>query len=324
MYAGLFNSSYVPTPYELDFIYDPFNLLGPLYFSVVFSLLLNGIILAQTFNYTEQSIKDPLLLRLLVYVSSLLCIAKSADTLSFTWRIFVEQFGDYWAVAYEWTPDQNITVAASYFMALLVQSYFIWRSFKLSRNWYFLVITSLTALSGPIASAVLIAMGPNSDGYDIQPYQAISNVMIIGTFLADAEITGFTCWYFFKQGRRSPFDGTKDLIARLIKTTMQSAVLPLICSILNLAFNFRFLESDGTWVFLFDMLTPYLYVISLLFTLNSRSKLRTVTTSHDGEAGVYGPPSSNSKPATHYLWPDQSGHRATEVHVSITKQSQVN
>ncbi|KAG9122994.1 hypothetical protein FRC07_000390, partial [Ceratobasidium sp. 392] len=229
MYAGLFNSSYVPTPYELDFIDDPFNLLGPLYFSVVFSLLLNGVILAQTFNYAEQSIKDPLLLHLLVYVSSLLCIVKSADTVSFTWRIFVKRFGDYWAVAYEWTLDQGITIVASYFMALLVQSYFIWRSFKLSRNWYFLAIASLTALSGPIASTVLMAM-PDSDEYDFQPVLAVSKVMIVGTFLADAEITGFTCWYFFKQGRRSSFDGTKNLFARLIKTTMQSAVLPLICS----------------------------------------------------------------------------------------------
>ncbi|KAG9113520.1 hypothetical protein FRC07_007774 [Ceratobasidium sp. 392] len=324
MYAGLFNSSYIPTPYELDFVYDPFNLLGPWYFSAVLSLLLNGIILAQTFNYAEQNTKDSLPLRILVYVSSLLCTAKSADTLSITWRIFVKRFGDYWSLAYEWTLDQDITVASSYFMALLVQSYFIWRSFKLSRNWYFLVITSLTALSGPIASVVLAVMGSNPDGYDLLSYQATSNVMIVGTFLADAEITGFTCWYFFKQGRKSQFTGTKNLVARLIKTSMQSAALPLVCSIPNLAFNFRFLESDGTWVFLFDMLTPYLYVISLLFTLNSRSKLRTDAASDDSEAGVYRPRSTISKPATHYLWSGQNEPRATEVHVSITKQSQVN
>ncbi|KAG8713520.1 hypothetical protein FRC08_013154 [Ceratobasidium sp. 394] len=88
MYQGLFNSSYAPTHRELAYINDPVNMLGPWFCSVVFSLLLNGIILAQTYNYAEQQNKDPRPLRYLVYSTFLLCTAKSADTFSIT-------FGDY-------------------------------------------------------------------------------------------------------------------------------------------------------------------------------------------------------------------------------------
>ncbi|KAG8747792.1 hypothetical protein FRC10_011237 [Ceratobasidium sp. 414] len=240
MYQGLFNSSYVPTQLELVCINDPANTLEPWFCSAVFSLLLNvslylyasqrltrlplrvsfslklaaslppshpicfliSFVSPQTYNYAEQQNKDPPHLRFLVYFSFLLCIAKSADTLSimvgFLIGVFsapylcasLKQFGDYSSLVYGWTLDQDVTIAWGSFMGLLVQSHFIYRTFMLSRNWYFLAIASLAALGGFAASIVFV-------------------------------------------------------------------------------FNFRLYGPDGRWADLFNMLMPYLYVISLLFT-NSR------------------------------------------------------
>ncbi|KAG8700565.1 hypothetical protein FRC09_005880, partial [Ceratobasidium sp. 395] len=265
---------------------------------------------------------------------------KSADMLSITWRILVKQFGDYWSLVNDWTPDQSATIALGSFTGLLVQTYFIHRAFRLSRNWYFLVMTSLFALSGPAASIVLAVLFSLPDGYDDAPYLiagvaynlfklistdqggvCLAGIMTAGTFVADGMITGFTCWYLLKQGRISQFTGTKDLIARLVTVSMQSAVLPFACAVTNMVFTFRVLNDDSNWVNLFTMLMPYFYVQSLLFTLNSRSKLQIAGKNQSVRPSVYGSHSITHK-SSGRLWPEQNENRTTEVYVTITSQSQ--
>ncbi|KAG8766545.1 hypothetical protein FRC12_006804 [Ceratobasidium sp. 428] len=195
-------------------------------------------------------------------------------------------------------------------MGLLVQSYFIHRAFKLSKNWYFLVIASLFALSGPVASIVLTILISGPDGYDDVPYLAAASIMTAGTFVADGIITGFTCWYLLRRSRISQFTGTKDLIARLVTVSMQSAVLPFACAITNMVFNFRLYDQDSGWVILFNTLMPYFYVKSLLFTLNSRSRLKAT-----GEIQI-------TRKSPDHLWSEENENRTTEVYVTITSQSQ--
>ncbi|KAG8769907.1 hypothetical protein FRC12_004642 [Ceratobasidium sp. 428] len=145
--------------------------------------------------------------------------------------------------------------------------------------------------------------------------------MIVGTFVADGIITGFTCWYLLKQSRISRFAGTKDLIARLVTVSMQSAVLPFACAIANLVFNFRLFDQDSDWVILFNMLMPYFYVKSLLFTLNSRPKPQVAGENQGTGPNVYGSHSITLK-SPGLLRPEQNENRTTEVYVTIISQSQ--
>ncbi|KDN49649.1 hypothetical protein RSAG8_01714, partial [Rhizoctonia solani AG-8 WAC10335] len=210
MYQGLFNGSYVPSPFELAYIHDPVNLLGPWFCAVVFSLMLTGVILAQTYNYVEERPKDPFWLRVLVYSSFILCIgeparhfiarvlkqmgsAKSASTLAITWRLFIKYFGDFLNVGIP-AVDQKITTVWGSFMGLIVQSYFIHRGFILSRNWYFLVAASLASIIGFVGSIILCYVVFTLNGIPPPLYLQSANMMVIGTVFADALITGFTCW----------------------------------------------------------------------------------------------------------------------------------
>ncbi|KAG8793604.1 hypothetical protein FRC12_002236 [Ceratobasidium sp. 428] len=137
----------------------------------------------------------------------------------------------------------------------------------------------------------------------------LASIMLVGTVVADGIITGFTCWYLLKQSRVSQFTGTKNLIARLVTVSMQSAALPFACAIADLVFNFRLFTYDSRWVVLFDMLMPYFYVNSLLFTLNSRSRLKVT-----GEVQI-------TRKSDDRLWSKQN-ERTTEVYVTTTSQSQ--
>ncbi|KAG8705387.1 hypothetical protein FRC09_002984 [Ceratobasidium sp. 395] len=102
---------------------------------------------------------------------------------------------------------------------------------------------------------------------------------------------------------------------------MQSAVLPFVCAIANLVFNFRLFNQDSDWVILFNMLMPYFYVKSLLFTLNSRSKPKVTGENQGAGSNVYGSRSATLK-SPGLLWPEQHENRTTEVYVTITSQSQ--
>ncbi|KAG8703402.1 hypothetical protein FRC09_004181 [Ceratobasidium sp. 395] len=237
-----------------------------------------------------------------------------------TENVSVKQFGDYWSLADGWTLDQIATIVLSSFIGFFVQTYFIHRAFMLSRNWYFLVVASFFALSGPVASIVHIMIVSDPNGHDVPPYLIAATMMIVGTFVADGIITGFTCWYLLKQSRISRFAGTKDLIARLVTVSMQSAVLPFACAIANLVFNFRLFNQDSDWVILFNMLMPYFYVKSLLFTLNSRSKPQVAGENQGAGPDVHGSHSVTLK-SPGLLWPKQTENRTTEVYVTITSQS---
>ncbi|KAB5590757.1 hypothetical protein CTheo_5815 [Ceratobasidium theobromae] len=273
MYQGLFNSSYIPSPFEMAYINDPDNLLGPWFFSVALSSLLMGMIITQVYHYIEEQAQDPFLVQTLVYFSFAMCM--------------VQRFGNYFLVGIPST-DQKITTVWGSFMGLLVQAYFIHRGFVLSRNWYFLILASMAALIGLIGSIILCVVVFTMTMRIPALYLQSANMMIIGTVIADAIITGFTCWYLLKQRQQSKFNSTNSLIIRLITISMQSAVPPLICAILNLIFNSHSDATSNAWVLLFNILLPYFYVTSLMFTLNSRSKLRHGGGSQGDKGNVYG------------------------------------
>ncbi|CAE7177376.1 unnamed protein product [Rhizoctonia solani] len=283
--------------------------------------MLTGVILAQTYNYVEERPKDPFWVRVLVYVSFVLSVAKSASTLAITWRMFIKHFGDFLNVGIP-AVDQKITTVWGSFMGLIVQAYFIHRGFILSHNWYFLISASLASIIGFIGSVIFCYMVFTLTGGILPPlYLQSANMMVIGTVVADALITGFTCWYLLNQRRQSSFANTNTLIVRLVTTSMQSAVPPLICAICNLIFNSRSNATDNAWVLCFNVLLPYFYVVSLMFTINSRTRLRTGGGSQSERANVYG---MNSLPKTTRN-PDATDRGATQVYVTTqTRTDQIN
>ncbi|QRW21717.1 hypothetical protein RhiXN_06706 [Rhizoctonia solani] len=213
--------------------------------------------------------------------------------------------------------DQKITTVWGSFMGLIVQAYFIHRGFVLSRNWYFLIVASLASIIGFVGSIILCYVVFTLKGIPPPLYLQSANMMVIGTVVADALITGFTCWYLLNQRKQSSFASTNTLIVRLVTTSMQSAVPPLICAIFNLIFNSRSNATDNAWVLCFNVLLPYFYVVSLMFTINSRARLRTAGGSQSDRANVYG---------MHSLPKNEGTERsATQVYVTTqTRTDQIN
>ncbi|KAG9046575.1 hypothetical protein FS837_004135 [Tulasnella sp. UAMH 9824] len=75
-------------------------------------------------------------------------------------------------------------------------------------------------------------------------------------------------------GQESMFSpNTDDVLRRLRNLTIEAAVPPAICAILNMSF-FVGLGAENIIFTWFNIMTPRFYVCSLMFTLNARARIR--------------------------------------------------
>ncbi|KAG8683040.1 hypothetical protein FRC09_016340, partial [Ceratobasidium sp. 395] len=96
-YPGFLNSNYTPIPPELPYINTPDLMFGPWLLAAVFCLMMQGILLCQTFNYMQTFKHDRMGIRILVAFSVTLCTGKAAHTIYIAYDMFVTNFGNYLA-----------------------------------------------------------------------------------------------------------------------------------------------------------------------------------------------------------------------------------
>ncbi|KAG9103960.1 hypothetical protein FRC07_009883, partial [Ceratobasidium sp. 392] len=116
---------------------------------------------------------------------------------------------------------------------------------------------------------------------------------------------------------KTGFAATNSLISRLLTTAIQSAAPPTICAILNLYFNQR--ASSTTWVNFFNSVMPFMYVCSMIFTLNARATVSRNGTSASTTGGnAYELRSGSRQPAS-----GTKDHDSTRPEVYISRQTHI-
>ncbi|KAB5593544.1 hypothetical protein CTheo_3010 [Ceratobasidium theobromae] len=213
---------------------------------------------------------DRLAIRCLVTISVLFCSFKAGHMIYISWDFFIAHFGNYLSASIP-TPSIKVTGLESSIIGAIIQGFFIHRTFVLSRNWFFLVITVPTLLLGLTGALIMtiIVFDPALLLAKVTLLNAAANMMVSCVVICDVFITGFTCWYLLRA--KTGFTATNNLITRLLATAIQSAAPPTICAILNLYFNQ--LAVSMTWVNFFNSLMPFFYASSMIFTLNSRANV---------------------------------------------------
>ncbi|KAF8601377.1 hypothetical protein BDV93DRAFT_585506 [Ceratobasidium sp. AG-I] len=258
-YPGFLNSSYVLQPIELPYINNTAHMLGPRLLATACCLLMVGVILCQTLHYFLTFSHDRLPLRALVAVTVTLCTFKACHLIYISWDNFILHFGNY------------------------LSGFFIHRTFILSRNWIFLVLTIPTFLLGLVGafSLTIIVCDPNLHASKAALIIPAADLMVACVVLCDVFITGFTCWYLIRA--KTGFAGTDSLISRILMTAIQSAAAPTTCAALNLYFNYQ--AASNSWFHFFNSLMPFFYVSSMIFTLNARTRISRAGSGGDASEG---------------------------------------
>ncbi|CAE6478174.1 unnamed protein product [Rhizoctonia solani] len=317
-YPGFLNSSYTPLKTEEPYIYTPGAMFGPWLLASIFCLMMEGVLLCQTFNYATGFPNDRPMLRWLVAISVLFCSFKAGHMIYISWDLFVAHFGNYLSASVQ-SDSIKITGLESSIIGAMIQAFFIHRTFVLSRNWIFLILTIPTLLLGLTGALILtiLVFNPPLLFKRLDLLNPAANMMVSCVVICDVFITAFTCWYLLRA--KTGFTATNNLITRLLYTAIQSALPPTICAILNLYWNSR--AATATWVNFFNSLMPFFYVCSMVFTLNSRASVSRAGTTNGYSSG--GNAYEMRTGSRHPTGAATREHETTRPEVYISRQTHV-
>ncbi|KAJ6588156.1 hypothetical protein B0H19DRAFT_1366842 [Mycena capillaripes] len=248
--------------------------LGPWVLGAFLDCILLGVIFCQarTFFRTSTPVKSTLsqYYRWLVIVVIFLTILKTAQCIAVVW---VQNVLDYAS------PDvARLLVAKAWWQVSLplmtgiigttVQSFFCLRFYLLSRNWILCV---------PIIWAMCIGLaGVCLSLANILAGNAKAKVMwllvhLVGVFIADLLITSGTIYSLKK--RTSSLERTSQLVDRLLRLVFECAFPPTFLAMTDLIMT-QTLGSNLLWHLFINIALGKVYVVSLLYTLNSINEYR--------------------------------------------------
>ncbi|KAJ7666352.1 hypothetical protein B0H17DRAFT_1210671 [Mycena rosella] len=276
------------SPASAAFVNARTTTLGPWVLGTFLDCILLGVIFCQTFTFFQTSPHPTSSLqryyRCLVITVVFLSVLKTSQLMGIVWVQNVAEFAN---------PDVARTlVSKAWFqvsvplmtgvIGAIVQSFYCLRFYMLSQNWMLCV---------PIIGAICVGLaGVSLSLASILAGNSQAKVMwllvhLVAVFVADLLNTAGTI-YSLKQ-RHSGLERTTQLINRLLRLVFESALPPTILATTDLIMT-QTLGSKLLWHLFINMALGKVYVLSLLYTLNSINAYRVRDHYSSQEGNSYG------------------------------------
>ncbi|EKM82090.1 hypothetical protein AGABI1DRAFT_105442, partial [Agaricus bisporus var. burnettii JB137-S8] len=219
------------------------NSHGPMLIGTVFNLLLFGVMIAQVYFYFTSYARDRLFLKLFVLALFAVDATNSVFNVVFIYVCLVLHFGDAdylkvtnWQFAtgdgasfergrilLNYTRGGNVGPTLTAVIALMVQLFFTWRVYVLTRNRLLVVIVGLLALASAVCGCLttweVIAI-PQFARF--QNFRGIVIVWLAAAACADIMITIILVWHL--QKHKTGFRGSDMVVDRIIRLTVQTGL----------------------------------------------------------------------------------------------------
>ncbi|PBL01325.1 hypothetical protein ARMGADRAFT_1160541 [Armillaria gallica] len=254
---------------------------GPMLIGHMISVLLLGVVIAQTYIYmiTYQK-RDKAWLKALVFFLLVLNVANTQFAYMYT--ALITHFEDP-AYLVQVTTVFATTAALTGVISCSVQMFFAWRVKILTSNLWLVGVVVATAIAGAIG-AIASSVEAVSIGslLRFQEIKAWVILWLVGACAADILITAILVWHlygflrtssnladlFFHLGNhKTGFQASDELVDRIIRSTVQTGLLTSICAIVDLIV---YLVDPTGLHLLFNFPLSKLYTNTLLSSLNSR------------------------------------------------------
>ncbi|KAJ7163022.1 hypothetical protein C8R46DRAFT_333212 [Mycena filopes] len=262
------------SPASAGFVAARTTTLGPWVLGAFLDCGLMGVIFCQTSTFfrTRSGVSSTLAeyYKWLVVVIVGLSMLKTAQCIAVVWVQNVLDFAN---------PDvARLLVAKAWYqvsmplmtgiIGVIVQSFFCLRFYMLSRNWMFcvpIIAAMCLALAGVCLSLASILAG-----------NAKAKVMwllvhLVSVFIADLLICGGTI-YSLRQ-HNTGLTRTTALVNRLLRLVFESALPPAVIATIDLIMT-QTLGKNLLWHLFINMALGKIYVVSLLYTLNTINEHR--------------------------------------------------
>ncbi|KAJ7457790.1 hypothetical protein FB451DRAFT_588791 [Mycena latifolia] len=231
----------------------------------------------QAYKYFENFGGDHL------YVKLAICLCLAFDTISIAanyggvYLYSVVHWGDVAYVQNEYWP-LYLYIITTGCTAFVVQNFLIFRYWRATRGFVtalLLMLTSLTALAGSIATLVIIVQYSTYAERDHVVAPVI--IWLVASACADIALALTLVWQL--RGMKSAFKSTQSVIKRLIASSIQTGTVTSLVATIVLVTYLSDKESNVTVGIGFCL--GRIYTLTLFYNLNNRGR-STVT---DGSSG---------------------------------------
>nr|GAT46581.1 predicted protein [Mycena chlorophos] len=264
------------TPLSAAFVDGRRNTLGPWVLGGFADSVLMGVIFCQALVYYKT--RPPARTALQTYYNCVvlwlvgLSMIKTAQCIGTVWIQNVMDFANP-DVARLLVADAWWQVTMPLMTAIIgttVQIFFCLRYYMLSRNWVLCIpiaAAMCVGLAGVCLSLVNILRG------NAEAKIKFLLMHLVGVFAADFLITSGT--FISLRKRNSDLEWTNQLINRLVRIVFESAIPPTVIATIDLILTQTLGEGRLLWHMLMNISLGKVYVVSLLYTLNSINAYRT-------------------------------------------------
>ncbi|KAG8947225.1 hypothetical protein FRC04_010948 [Tulasnella sp. 424] len=277
-------------PSAIDYAIDnaknnPVGWYGPWLVGLMALTLMAGIVTSQATRYFSTFGFESRGLFTVVVLSILLMLTQWIAILNVSWVWFVARFGDYRAFA-EVPWEAWLTPIIGQVTAFISQLFFAHRCYTLYHRNKLIFGGLLFGMFTSLALFIMVGVVVATDPFNIVLGRSLTIPACCVNLATDLAIAGLTLWKLGLRGGQSYSANTDDVLHRLRNLTIEAAVPPAICALLNVLV---YLETNGKNLAYtaFGIITPSLYVCSLLFTLNSRRSIRQKFNAPNEGGGPY-------------------------------------
>jgi len=247
------------------------GLLGPMLVGSWMIVVLVVLEFVWTVRYYRQSsILDGLAFRVLVAVTVLLDVAGLFGTQANVYLFCVLHWGDVNSLSLQYWPVPFCFITGMVTVAL-VQGFFIYRYIKLSKN---IIVGTVLGLLGFMALGSGLATAILCVTWDTVEARLLIEIPIKMWLSLDVgtNILISLALIFELYSKRTGLKSTETIVRRFARLTIQSAAIPAACAISALVSYLVLTETNISAIFLW--LHPRAYLLSMLYMLNIRRKIR--------------------------------------------------
>jgi len=243
---------------------------GAAFVALVISAVLYGLTLLQTYSYFGRFPRDPLHLKITVFVLWVLDTLHLVLCTTAIYWYLVRNFNNPGELAFNhWTI--NLQTDCNGVIGLIVELFFAQRVWKVSKNMYLTgIICVLAFLHCGLGIYFTVQSFILKEFMKYSELTWVTSVGLGGAAAADILIAVSLVYFLGKN--RTGFEATDSLITTLMLYAINTGLLTSICASLAVI-CFAIMPTNFIWLSFFWCLGK-LYVNSILASLNSRMQLR--------------------------------------------------
>ncbi|KAG8940455.1 hypothetical protein FRC04_005246 [Tulasnella sp. 424] len=227
---------------------DPGGVLGSWLLATIGITFMMGIFATQAsryfsaFGYESGGIFTVLMSCIVLSILQWILVLLAA------WDWFVAHYGDWGTVVYISWPvwSEPIVAQVTVFVA---QLFFAYRCYTLYRRNKFIFYGLILAMLASVVMFTMVGVALAIDSYNLRLNRQFTIPALCLNLFTDLTIAGLTLWKLWAGGEKSFSPNTDDVLRRLRNLTIEAAVPPAICAILNMSFFLALDSRRATVVF---------------------------------------------------------------------------